>query len=176
MGIRTFQNCSPKFGNAVFVDTRATVIGDVDIGDNASIWPNTVLRGDLLRITIGKNTNIQDGSVGHTTHASGFNLKGNALFVGDNVTVGHHALLHGCTIQNNVLIGMQSIILDGAIIESNIILGAGSLVSPGKHLQGGYLYFGRPAKMQRLLTEEEVKMIQYSAESYVKLKKTYLGK
>ena len=172
--IRKFKDKHPILGQGVYIDEQAVIIGDVEMGDNSSLWPTALLRGDLLKITIGKNTSIQDGTIGHTSHASAYHPKGHALTVGDNVTVGHQVVLHGCTIHSNTLIGMQSVILDGAVIESYVMLGAGSLVSPGKVLESGFLYIGRPAVKKRPLTEDEKAFIAYSAKSYVALKNHYL--
>jgi carbonic anhydrase/acetyltransferase-like protein (isoleucine patch superfamily) len=172
--IRKYNNKVPKLGKNVYVDEAAIVIGDVEIGDDASIWPTTVLRGDMHFIRIGQRTSIQDGSICHITHDGQFAPGGFPLIVGDDVTIGHQAVLHGCTIHDKCLIGMQSLILDGAVIESNVVLGAGSLVSPGKVLESGYLYVGRPAVQKRKLTTSEIEFMLYSAQNYVDLKNTYL--
>ncbi len=176
MTIRTYQKYTPEICDNCYIDDSAMVIGRVKIGNDSSVWPLSVIRGDVNAITIGENTNIQDGSVLHVTHDGpyDYNRGGYALTLGNNITVGHSVILHGCTIEDNCLIGMGSTIMDGVVVESNIILAAGSLVSPGKQLDSGYLYIGRPAEKFRPLTEEEIESIQYSADHYVKLKNTYL--
>ncbi|MCL4122016.1 UNVERIFIED_CONTAM: hypothetical protein GTU68_008231 [Idotea baltica] len=175
MSIRNYQHFIPKLGKRVFVDPSAIIIGKVEIGDDCSIWPLVAIRADMNHIQIGQCTSIQDGSILHITHAGPFTTeKGFPLTIGDSVTVGHGAILHGCTICNYVLIGMGSTVLDGAIIEDHVILGAGSLVPPGKTLKSGYLYVGSPAKPARKLTEKELKLLMYSADNYVRLKDTYL--
>jgi len=168
--IRSFQGKTPKFGERVFVDPSAVVIGDVEIGEDSSIWPLVTIRGDMHRIRIGARTSIQDGSVLHITHAGPFNPDGFPLTIGDEVTVGHKVLLHGCTIGSRVLVGMGSIVMDGAVIGEEVILGAGSVVPPGKVLEGGHLYVGSPAKPVRPLSEKERSFFSYTAGNYVKLK------
>lgn len=135
----------PQFGARVYVDPAAIVIGDVHIGDDSSVWPYAIIRGDMHRICIGTRTSIQDGSVLHITHASDFNPNGHPLVIGDDVTVGHSVNLHGCTIGNRVLVGIGSTILDGVVVEDDVVIGAGTLVPPGKRLESGYLYVARPA-------------------------------
>ena len=149
------------------------VIGDVEIGDDSSIWPMAVLRGDVNSIHIGSRTSIQDGSVLHVTHDHPAQPGGFPLSIGDEVTVGHNVTLHGCTIDNRCLIGMGSTILDGAVLEEHVLLGAGSLVPPNKVLEGGYLWVGSPVKRVRPLTVDEQIWFGYSAEHYVKLKNEY---
>ncbi|MDX2503019.1 MAG: gamma carbonic anhydrase family protein [Gammaproteobacteria bacterium] len=175
MSIRSFKQHRPDIGKDVYVDEAAQVIGQVEIGQDSSIWPNTTLRGDVNWIKIGACTSIQDGSVLHVTHDhTNKHPGGYPLSVGSQVTVGHNVILHGCTIEDNCLIGMGAIILDGAHLEKNVFLAAGALVSPHKRLESGYLYVGSPAKKIRALTAEEIKGLQYSADHYVKLKKDYL--
>ncbi|WP_432471448.1 gamma carbonic anhydrase family protein [Amphritea sp. HPY] len=175
MNIRTYQNMTPKLGNAVFVDPSAVVLGDVELGDDVSIWPLTVIRGDMHRIRIGSRTSVQDGSVLHITHAGPFNPDGFPLIIGDDVTIGHQAMLHGCTIGSRVLVGMGAMVMDGAIVEDDVIIGAGSLVPPGKTLKSGHLYVGRPVKEVRELTEKEMDFFTYTAGNYVKLKDNHLA-
>lgn len=175
MTIKTYQDTTPTLGERVFVDDSALVVGDVGIGDDSSIWPMTVARGDVNRITIGSRTNIQDGSVLHVTHPHHQHPDGFDLHVGDNVTVGHKVILHGCIIEGHCLIGMGSIIMDGAVVQSRVLVGAGSLVAPGKILQSGYLYLGSPVKKVRPLSDEETAWIDYSATHYVNLKNRYIG-
>ncbi|AMO54327.1 anhydrase [Endozoicomonas montiporae] len=172
--IRTFRGKTPVIGKKVFIDPTAVVIGDVVIGKDSSIWPMTVVRGDMNSIRIGERTSIQDGSILHITHASDYNPKGHALSIGSDVTVGHSATLHGCTIHDRVLIGIGAIVMDGAVVEEEVIVAAGCLVPPGKRLQKGFLYKGNPAKMVRPLTDQEVSFFSYSAANYVKLKDEYI--
>lgn len=171
--IRPFDGMLPKLGESVWVDPSAVVIGDVVIGAQASIWPMTVVRGDVNSIRVGSRTNIQDGSVLHVTHANPASPGGHALTIGNDVTAGHKVLLHGCTIGDRCLIGMGSIVMDGAVLESDIILAAGSLVTEGKRLESGYLWCGSPAKRLRKLTDEELAFLPYVAGHYVKLAEQY---
>jgi carbonic anhydrase/acetyltransferase-like protein (isoleucine patch superfamily) len=158
----------------VYVDESAAVIGDVVLGDDASVWPQCSVRGDVNFIRIGARTNIQDNSVLHVTHKYPALPEGRACIVGDDVTVGHQCVLHACTVGNLCLIGMGSIILDGAVLEDRVLLGAGSLVTEGKVLDGGHLWMGRPAKKVRPLTDQELAWFAYSAKHYAKLKDDYL--
>jgi len=164
----------PSQGERVFVDPASTVIGEVALGDDSSVWPGAVVRGDMHRIVIGARTSVQDNAVLHITHDSAFNPGGFPLTLGDDVTVGHQAMLHGCTIGDRVMIGMQTMIMDGAVVESDVMLAAGSLVSPGKRLASGWLYRGRPARAVRELTAKEIEFLPYVAGNYVKLKDQYL--
>lgn len=170
MPIRRFESKQPRIDASAYIDAQALVIGDVEIGADASLWPNVVVRGDIQAIKIGANTNIQDGSVLHVSHDSEFVPGGFPLTLGAAVTVGHMVVLHGCTIGDNCLIGMGSVIMDGAVAEAGAMLGAGSLVAPGKLIEGGYLWHGRPAQRVRPLTPEEQRYLRYSAEHYVRLK------
>lgn len=174
MKIRGFKGMTPKLGERVFIDPSSVVLGDVELGDDSSVWPLTVIRGDMNYIRIGKRTNVQDGSVLHITHASSYNPDGYALIIGDEVTIGHRVMLHGCTIGNRVLIGMSTTIMDGAVVEDDVVIGAGSLVPPGKRLESGKLYMGSPAKAVRDLTESELSYFRYSAANYAKLKDEHL--
>ena len=175
MTIRTYQGKTPSLGERVFVDASAVVIGDVEIGADSSVWPLVVIRGDMHRIRIGARTSVQDGSVLHITHAGPFNPDGFPLTIGDEVTIGHKVLLHGCTIGSRILVGMGSIVMDGAVIEDEVILGAGSLVPPGKTLESGFLYVGSPGKKARPLTDKERAFFSYTAGNYVKLKDQHLA-
>lgn len=174
MNIRPYKNLHPELGKRVYIDPQATLIGDVKMGDDASLWPQSVCRGDVNRISIGQRTNVQDGSVLHVTHAGPYSGAGKALLIGDDVTIGHQVMLHGCTIGHRVLIGMKSLVLDGVQIEDQVILGAGSLVTQDKVLESGYLWHGRPAKKIRPLTEKEQQMLCYMSQHYVRLKDNYL--
>lgn len=175
MTIRKFKDCMPKIGHKTFIDPSSLVLGDVVIGDDSSIWPMAVLRGDVNSIRIGNRTSIQDGTVCHVTHDGPFDPGGFDLVVGDNVTVGHKAILHGCHIEDNCLIGMGAVVMDGAIIREHVIIGANSLVPPGRELEGGYLWVGSPARKIRKLTEEELGFFEYSANNYVKIKNQHLS-
>lgn len=175
MVMRSFRGHSPQLGERVWVDSSAVIIGDVEIGDDSSVWPLVSIRGDMHYIRIGARTSIQDNSCLHITHASEFKPEGHPLRIGDDVTVGHKVMLHGCTIGNQVLIGMSSTILDGAVVEDKVVIGAGSLVPPGKRLQSGYLYLGAPAKQIRPLTEAELNYFHYACQNYVTLKNEYLA-
>lgn len=173
--IRNYLHLSPSIDKNVFIDETATVIGDVRISEDVSIWPMVVIRGDVNYVSIGKRSNIQDGSVLHVTHISPNHPAGFPLIIGDNVTVGHKAMLHGCTIGDRVLVGMGSILLDGAIIEDDVMIGAGSLVPPGKRLESGFLYLGSPVKKVRPLSSAEIEHFIYSANNYVGWKNNYLA-
>lgn len=175
MNIRPYQGAHPQLGERVFIDPSAVVIGDVTLGDDVSVWPTAVIRGDVQRISIGAKTSVQDGSILHVTHAGAGNPDGLALIIGEQVTIGHLAMLHGCTIHNQVLIGMGSMVMDGAVIESQVVLGAGSLVAPGKVLKSGYLYVGRPAKQVRELNEKERAFFAYTADNYVNWKNQHMS-
>ena len=172
--IRNFNNKKPNIHISAYVDEQATVIGDVTIGKDSALWPQAVARGDINSITIGDRTNIQDGSILHVTHAGEFCPSGYPLSIGSDVTIGHSAVIHACTIKNKCLIGMGSIILDGAVINSECMIAAGALVGPGKIIESGYLYVGSPAKKARKLTDKELEFLIYSAKGYVDLKNKYL--
>ena len=158
--------CPPE--GEYWVAPNATLIGDVILKPGASVWFGAVLRGDNDPITSGENSNVQDGSVLHTD-------AGEPLTLGRGVTVGHLAMLHGCTVGNRILIGMGSIVMDGAVVEDDVIIGAGSLVPPGKRLESGFLYVGSPVKQVRELTDKERAFFTYSAANYVKLKDLHLA-
>ncbi|MBU0499921.1 MAG: gamma carbonic anhydrase family protein [Gammaproteobacteria bacterium] len=166
---------TPRIATDAWIDPTALVIGDVEIGSEASLWPHVVVRGDIHRIRIGARSNIQDGTVLHVTHDSTFVPGGHPLEIGDAVIVGHRVVLHGCRIENHCLIGMGAIVMDGAVLESEVILGAGSLVPPGKRLTGGHLWVGSPARQVRPLTEKERAHLYYSAENYARLGRKYAG-
>lgn len=173
--LRPYKETFPTVGQKVMVDNSSIIIGDVRIADDVSIWPLVAIRGDVNYVAIGARSNIQDGSVLHVTHKSSTNPGGFPLIIGEDVTVGHKVMLHGCTIGNRVLVGMGSILLDGAIVEDDVMIGAGSLVPPNKRLQSGYLYLGSPIKQIRPLSPEEREGLKYSANNYVKWKEEYLS-
>jgi carbonic anhydrase/acetyltransferase-like protein (isoleucine patch superfamily) len=175
VAIRSFQQRTPQLAERVFVDASAVVIGDVELGEDSSVWPMTVIRRDMHRIRIGARTSVQDGCVLHITHAGPFNPEGFPLTIGDEVTVAHKVTLHGCTLGNRILVGMGSIVMDGAVVEDEVIIGAGSLVPPGKRLESGYLYVGSPVKQARPLTDKERNFFSYTAGNYVKLKDQHLA-
>ncbi len=175
MVMKSFRGKTPQLGDRVWVDDSAVIIGDVNIGEDSSVWPLVAIRGDMHRIRIGARTSIQDNSCLHITHASDYKPEGHPLEIGDDVTVGHMAMLHGCTIGSRVLVGMGTTILDGAVIEDEVIIGAGSLVPPGKRLETGFMYMGSPVKQIRPLNDKEIEYFQYAGLNYVKLKDEYLA-
>lgn len=174
MAIRSFNGTHPNLSPSAYIDEAALVTGDVTIEADASLWPMTVARGDVHRISIGARSNIQDGSVLHVTQDNQFNPGGFPLSIGNDVTIGHGAILHACTIDDLVLIGMGAIVLDGARIHPRVMVGAGALVSPGKVLESGYLYLGSPARQIRKLTDKELAYLEYSAQHYVALKNQHM--
>ncbi len=165
---RPFKDVSPKLHSTVFVAENAVIIGDVQIGEECSIWYNCVLRGDVNNITIGARSNIQDGTVIHVSSTT------QGTYIGDDVTVGHMALLHACTIGNRAFIGMKACVMDDAIVEDDAMVAAGALVTPGKRVPSGELWGGAPARFMRKLTPEELEFLKFSALRYVKLSRTYL--
>ncbi|SHF68917.1 Carbonic anhydrase or acetyltransferase, isoleucine patch superfamily [Modicisalibacter ilicicola DSM 19980] len=175
MTIRTFQGQTPRLGERVYLDSASVVLGDVELGDDSSVWPMAVIRGDMHRIRIGARTSVQDGSVLHITHASDFNPGGHPLTIGDDVTIGHKAILHGCTLGNRILVGMGAIVMDGATVEDEVIIAAGAVVTPGRTLESGHVYAGNPAKPLRELKRSEREFFAYTAANYVKLKDQYLA-
>jgi carbonic anhydrase/acetyltransferase-like protein (isoleucine patch superfamily) len=152
----------------------ATVIGDAVLGDDVSVWPGAVIRGDMHSIRVGDRSNVQDNAVLHITHASDYNPGGWPLAIGDDVVIGHSAVVHGCRIGNRVLVGIGAIVNDGAVVEDDVIIGAGCVVPPGKMLASGFVYVGNPCRQLRPLTQEERMFFTYSAANYVKLKDEYL--
>ncbi|CEP37835.1 gamma carbonic anhydrase family protein [Halomonas sp. AOP13-D3-9] len=173
--LRRYQGMEPQLGERVYIDPASVVIGDVVLGDDCSVWPMTVIRGDMHRIRIGARTSVQDGSVLHITHASDFSPDGFPLTIGDDVTIGHKAILHGCTLGSRILVGMGAIVMDGAVVEDEVIIAAGAVVTPGKHLESGYVYAGNPAKALRPLKDKERAFFPYTAGNYVKLKDRFLA-
>lgn len=172
LDIRSFEGKIAKVSDEAYVDKTACLIGDVTIGKESSIWPMAVLRGDVNFIKIGERTNIQDGSVLHVTDANEFNgFVGKALVIGDGITIGHRACLHGCTLQDGCFIGMGATVMDGAVVESGAMVAAGALVSENKVIEAGWLYAGVPAKKLRQLSETEKIFIANAADKYVKFSK-----
>jgi len=172
--LRNFQGYSPALGERVFIDPSAVVLGQVILEDDVSVWPHVAIRGDMHRIRVGARTSVQDGSILHITHAGPFNPDGWPLDIGCDVTIGHRATLHGCTVGDRVLVGMSATVMDGAVVENEVVIAAGALVTPGKHLRSGYLYAGSPAREIRRLNEKELSYFLYSAGNYVKLKDQHL--
>ncbi|MCL4409171.1 MAG: gamma carbonic anhydrase family protein [Gammaproteobacteria bacterium] len=172
---RPFKGKSPVLGEGAYVDSSAVIVGDIEIGADSSIWPLVAARGDVNHIRIGARTNVQDGSILHVTRTGPDDPTGFPLYIGDDVTVGHQVMLHGCTVGSRILIGMAAVIMDGAIVEDDVIIGGGSLVPPGKRLESGFLYVGSPVKKTRPLTNEERSFLVKSAANYVLLKNDYLA-
>jgi len=170
---RPFEGETPVVGARAWIDPSAVVIGRVDIGEDASLWPTAVARGDVNFIRIGARSNIQDGSVLHVTHDGPYSPGGLPLLVGEEVTVGHRVMLHACTVGDRCLLGMSSTVMDGAVLEDEVLLAAGSLVPPGKRLAAKSLYRGSPARRVRALSAGELEMLRYSAAHYVRLKERY---
>ena len=166
--IRSYKSVEPKIHPSVFVAENAVIIGDVEIGEDSSVWYGAVIRGDVNYIRIGKGTNVQDNSVVHVTHDT------HPTIIGDYVTIGHRVIIHGCTIGNKVLVGMGAVIMDGVKINDYVLVGAGALITPGKEIPSGVLVAGLPAKVVRDLKPEEIKLIEESAFNYIKYKQEYL--
>ncbi len=176
MSIMKFKKYEPKIDKKVFIADSANVIGRCEIGKNSSIWFGTIVRADVHFIKIGARTSIQDGSMVHVTHYKKPDMSdGYPTIIGDDVTVGHKVMLHGCTIEDACLIGMSATILDGAVIGKESIVGAGSLVTKGKKFPPRSLIMGSPAKVVRELNEDEVKELYNSAKRYVAFKDDYLN-
>ncbi|HVR80908.1 MAG TPA: gamma carbonic anhydrase family protein [Luteimonas sp.] len=176
MNIRPYHGTLPTFGDRVYIDPAASVIGDVVLGDDVSLWPGTVVRGDVNFIRIGARSNLQDGTVVHVSHDGPHaKLGGFATVIGDDVTIGHNAIIHACRIEDAVLIGMGAIVLDGVVVKKHGFIGAGALIAPGKVVGAGELWLGNPAKMVRMLSDAEIEALYYSAQHYVRLKDHYLA-
>ncbi|MEJ5210302.1 MAG: gamma carbonic anhydrase family protein [Burkholderiales bacterium] len=169
------HGATPVIPSSCYVHPSAQIIGEVTLGEHVSVWPGAVIRGDVNYIRIGAGSNIQDLAVLHVSHRSEWDPEGAPLIIGARVTVGHSVILHGCTIGDECLIGMGSIVMDKAVIEPRVLLGAGSLVPEGKVLESGHLYLGRPAKALRPLTAEELAYFDYSARHYMSLAQSYRG-
>lgn len=172
MSIRTYKGLLPEIHETAWVDESAVVIGNCKLGEDVGVWPNATLRGDVNDILVGDRTNIQDGAVLHTTHESEVS-KGSKCIIGNDVTVGHNAILHGCIIEDECLVGMGATVLDNAVVQKHVLIGANALVPPGKILESGYLYVGSPVKKARELTDDEKAFFKYSAAHYVKLKNDF---
>ena len=175
INLRSFQDKAPVIGQQVLIDPSAVVLGDVTLGDDASVWPQVAIRGDVHHISVGARTSVQDGCVLHVTHAGPYNPDGWPLLIGSDVTIGHNATLHGCTVGDRVLVGMGAIVMDGAVVEEDVVIAAGALVTPGKHLRSGYLYAGSPAREMRKLSAQEMTYFTYIAGNYVKLKDQHIA-
>lgn len=173
--IREFDQHLPQIASSAYIDEAAIVIGEVVIGENASVWPMSVIRGDVNHIIIGDDSNIQDGSILHVTHKTKKNPKGGPLIIGKGVTVGHGAILHACQIDDFCLVGMGATILDDAQMHHHSMLGAGSVLPPGKTIKTGELWVGNPAKKVKDLSQSQMDYLEYSANHYVKLKNIYQG-
>lgn len=174
--VRPYLHHVPTLGARVYVDPAAVVIGDVVLGDDVSVWPMTVIRGDVNFIRIGDRTNLQDGTVVHVSHDGPHaRLGGFATRIGSDVTIGHKAIIHACAIEDAALIGMGAIVLDGAVVKKHAFVGAGALVPPGKVVGEGEMWLGSPAKFARKLSEAEIEALYYSAQHYVRMKDQYLN-
>lgn len=175
MPVRAFAGIEPRLGARVYIAESALVIGDVELGEDASVWPGAVLRGDVHRIRVGPRSNIQDGTVVHVTHDGPYTPGGFPALIGADVTIGHGAIIHACTIEDACLIGMGAIVLDGARVCRHALVGAGAVVGPGKVVGEGELWVGNPARFQRRLSDREIEALYYSARHYVALKDRYLN-
>jgi carbonic anhydrase/acetyltransferase-like protein (isoleucine patch superfamily) len=176
MSLRPYLGTLPTLGERVYLDSACNVIGDVILGDDVSVWPGTVIRGDVNFIRIGDRTNLQDGTVVHVSHDGPHaKLGGFATRIGSDVTIGHKAIVHACTIEDAVLIGMGAIVLDGAVVKKHGFVGAGALIAPGKVVGEGEMWLGNPAKKVRMLSDAEIEALYYSAQHYVRLKDRYLA-
>ena len=173
--IQSFHGHFPLLAEGVYVHHSATIIGHVNLGENVSVWPGAVIRGDINFIKIGAGSNIQDCAVLHVNHQSAYDPAGSPLIIGNNVTIGHSVILHGCTIADESLIGMGSIVMDKVVVQKNVLVAAGSLVPEGKVLESGFLYMGSPVKKIRALMAQEKAIFMLSAQNYVELKDQYLA-
>ncbi|REL28750.1 gamma carbonic anhydrase family protein [Thalassotalea euphylliae] len=174
LSIRSYKGVTPNIDSTCYIDESSVLVGDVTIAADASIWPMVAARGDVNTISIGERTNVQDGTILHVTRKSARNPEGFPLVIGDDVTIGHQCMLHGCQLGNRILVGMGAIIMDGAVVQDDVFIGAGTLVPPNKTLESGYLYVGNPMKKARPLTEAEIVFLKQSAINYVELKDDYL--
>jgi carbonic anhydrase/acetyltransferase-like protein (isoleucine patch superfamily) len=174
--IRPFRGLVPRIGSGTYIDAAAVVIGDVEIGEDASLWPFAVARGDVNAIRIGARTNVQDGAVLHVTHDGPYTPGGFALVIGADVTIGHAAVVHACTLGDACLIGMNATVLDGAEVRRHALVGAGAVVTPGRVVGEGELWLGNPARRVRRLSDAEIEQLHYSARHYQRLKDHHLGR
>jgi carbonic anhydrase/acetyltransferase-like protein (isoleucine patch superfamily) len=172
--LRPYQGVMPTLGARVYVDPAAAVIGRVTLGADVSVWPMAVIRGDVNTIRLGDRSNVQDGCVLHVTHDGPYSPGGLPLVVGEEVTIGHQAVLHACTLGNRILVGMGAIVLDGARIEDEVIIGAGTVVPPHKRVPSRTLWVGNPARQLRTLTDAELQQFAYLAAHYVRIKESYV--
>jgi carbonic anhydrase/acetyltransferase-like protein (isoleucine patch superfamily) len=173
--LRSYNGVTPTLGQRVYIDPAATLIGDVVLGDDVSIWPGVVLRGDVNAIRVGARTSIQDGSIVHVAHDGPYSPGGLPCLIGAGVTIGHAAVVHACTLGDYCLIGMHATVLDGAIVQAHGFVGAGALIPPGKVVGEGELWLGNPAQCVRRLSERQIEQLHYSADHYVRLKDDYLA-
>ena len=173
--IRPYLDKRPQLGERVYVDPAATVIDDVELGEDVSVWPGTVIRGDVNFIRIGARSNVQDGTIIHVSHHSPYNQAGYPTLIGADVTVGHGTIIHACSIADLCLIGMGACILDGATVKKYGFVGAGAVLGPGKVVGEAELWVGNPARLVRKLGDKEIESLHYSAAHYVRLKDRYLG-
>lgn len=174
--VRPYLHHVPTLGARVYVDPASVVIGDVVLGEDTSVWPMVAIRGDVNFVRIGDRTNLQDGTIVHVSHDGPHaKLGGFATRIGSDVTIGHKAIIHACTIEDAVLIGMGAIVLDGAVVRKHALVGAGALVPPGKVVGEGEMWLGSPAKFARRLSDAEIEALYYSAQHYVRLKDQYLN-
>lgn len=175
MPIRPYQGQMPRLGQRVYVDVGAHLIGDVELGDDVSLWPGVVVRGDVNYIRIGARTNVQDGTIIHVSHDGPYTRPGGyPTIIGADVTIGHGAIVHACVIEDACLIGMHATVLDGATVRKHGFVGAGAVIPPGKTVGERELWLGNPAKLVRVLSDRDVESLYYSATHYVKLKDRYL--
>ena len=175
VNIRPYRNQLPRLGANVYVDPAALVVGDVELGDDVSLWPFAVVRGDVHYIRVGARTNVQDGAVLHVTHDGPYTPGGFPLLIGADVTIGHGAILHACTVEDACLVGMHATVLDGAVVRRHAMIGAGAVVTPGKIVGEGELWLGNPARRVRMLTDAQIEQLYYSAGHYLRLKNEYLA-
>lgn len=175
MPIKAYKGITPTIGDNVYIEESAVLYGEIELDTDVSIWPLVAARGDVNHIRIGARTNIQDGTILHVTRKSAHNPQGFPLIIGQDVTVGHQCMLHGCTLGDRILVGMGSVVMDGVIVEDDVFLGAGSVVPPNKTLKSGFLYVGNPVKQIRELNQGERDFLAQSAINYVLLKDEYIA-